>query len=515
MRVLFFMRNFSGYFRQFEPALEAMLERGNEVIVARDRRDDMRGDEWADALQARFERFAVTRTPSARSDSWYELKRELRLTSDFLHFRGPEFDPSSELVDRARRRASDLTVGLADRLGSVLARPGRAQRLARAVHALEAATPTSRAVRRQIAEIDPDVVLLTPHLMPGSLQTEYLRAAIDLGLPTVLCIASWDNLSSKQQIRLVPDAVTLWNETQLREAVEIHGLPAERVKVTGAQVYDHWFTWRARDRSEFCAAVGLPTDRPFVLYAAGALFPARRTEAEWAVEWLRALRASGDPRLRGIAVLVRPHPKRFAEWAAVDLEPFGPVSLWPQEGRMPVEREAKQDFYDSIAHSAGVVGLNTSAMIEAGIAGKRVHTVLVPEFANSQHRTLHFRYLTEAGGGLLRTATSLDEHLTQLAESVAAGGDDGEGNRGFLEAFVRPQGLDHPSTPVFVEVVERAAARGRAARPRPSVRALALRTALQPMRAGLRLRGNAKQRRAKRRRAARRSPARPRRAEIP
>src|SRR5215207_2277593 len=102
MRILFFMRNFSGYFRQFEPALEELLRRGHEVSIARDRKDDMRGQEWAEALQARHPNLSFAKTPSARTDPWYELKRELRLTGDFVHFLGPDWDPSSELVQRAR-----------------------------------------------------------------------------------------------------------------------------------------------------------------------------------------------------------------------------------------------------------------------------------------------------------------------------------------------------------------------------------------------------------------------------
>ncbi len=495
MRILFFMRNFSGYFRQFEPALEALLEEGHEVIVARDRKDEMRGVEWANAMQREYPRFKIERTGHPRSDPWGDLKRQIRLTLDYLQFLDASYADTTELVLRARRRAPDRVVRAMERPGTPLRRPSVVHAITRALRTIEAATPSNPAIRKLIAGIDPDVVLLTPHLMPGSHHPDYLRASMDLGLPSVLCVASWDNLSSKQIIRIRPDAVTVWNETQKREAVEIHSLDPETVHVTGAQVYDQWFDWPERPREEFCARVGLPADRPFILYAAGALFPAPITEAEWFVTWLRALRECAHPELREAAVLVRPHPKRFEQWAEIPLDQFEHVSLWPREGRMPVERDAKQDFYDSIAHSHGVVGINTSAMIEAGIVGKRVHTVLVPEFTGSQHGTLHFRYLAEVGGGLLSEATSLDEHFDQLAETFAAGGSDRGANRGFLEAFVRPQGLDRPSTPVFVETIERAAAIGKRTPPRLSPPRWALRTALKPVRIGFAVWGDRRQQR--------------------
>jgi hypothetical protein len=38
----------------------------------------------------------------------------------------------------------------------------------------------------------------------------------------------------------VPDKVIVWNATQRDEAERFHGIPAERVVVTGAQCFDQW-----------------------------------------------------------------------------------------------------------------------------------------------------------------------------------------------------------------------------------------------------------------------------------
>ncbi len=56
-----------------------------------------------------------------------------------------------------------------------------------------------------------------------------------------LCVWSWDHLSSKALIRVVPDKVMVWNTTQRDEAQRFHGVPADRVLVTGAQCFDQWF----------------------------------------------------------------------------------------------------------------------------------------------------------------------------------------------------------------------------------------------------------------------------------
>ena len=501
------MRNFSGYFRQFEPALRGLLERGHEVHVSRDRKDEMRGQEWAEALAKDLPAFTWSETPHARTDVWHDIRRQTRLTADYVYFLRPEFEESSELVRRARRRAPDRVVSLMEREGGRFAAAGGNVRLYGALRGIERAMPSSRAMQAYISKLEPDVVLLTPHLMPGSMQAEYLQAAKDIGIRTILCVASWDNLSSKQLIRVVPDAVTVWNETQRTEAIDIHGLPPDRVIATGAQLYDHWFDWEARPREVFCDRVGIDPKRPFVLYVAGALFPAEITEADFFNRWIAAVRSCAHPELRDAQVLVRPHPKRFPEWGPAGIEELEGVAMWPQEGRMPVETAAKQDFYDSIFHSAGVAGVNTSAMIEAGIVGKRVHTVLVPEFEGSQFGTLHFRYLTEVGGGLLCVGQDMDEHLDQLAETVRRDGSDEGASRSFLEAFIRPNGVEEAATPVFVQTVEEVAARGKFRPERVPVRLHALRLALRPARIGFNLWGVNKNRRNKKRKRAARAAA--------
>ena len=82
---------------------------------------------------------------------------------------------------------------------------------------------------------------------------------------------------------------------------------------------------------------------------------------------------------------------------------------------MPVDDSSKADYFDSIHHSAAVVGVNTTAQIESAIVGRRVYTILAPEFRDTQEGTIHFHHLVRAGGGLVHVATDFADHLSQLA----------------------------------------------------------------------------------------------------
>lgn len=441
------------YLRHFEPVVRELAARGHDVHLGV-HQPSKGGGGLEMQLAGMSPRVEAGRAPTPRDD-WHQLSLGLRACRDYLQFASPTYN------ERYRARAEERVPEPFRRLmGHRGARSRTGHRVFNAaVLVAERLVPTSAEVERYLVDKAPDALLLTPYVGLRTVQPDYLRAARRLGIPCGVCVASWDNLSSKSLLRPQPDLLTVWNETQREEAVALHGLQGDRVAVTGAQCFDHWFGWPARDRAEFCARAGLDPHRPYLLYTCFSPFKGEPSEPRFVREWLGRLRADPDPDLAGASVLIRPHPKRGAEWRDVDLADLGPVSVWPAQGAMVVGDEARADFFDSLHHSAAVVGLNTSAMIEAGIVGRPVHTLLVPRFHHSQEGTLHFRYLLEVGGGLLRVARGWDEHMAQLRVSVARAGMEDEQAQRFVRQFVRPHGLDVAATPLFVDVVERLAAR--------------------------------------------------------
>ena len=141
------------------------------------------------------------------------------------------------------------------------------------------------------------------------------------------------------------------------------------------------------------------------------------------------------------------------------------VVVFPQGGVAPIADQAKADYYDSLHHCSAVVGINTSAQIEAAIVRRPVLTLLDARFKTTQEGTLHFAYLTGTDdAGVLTVARSWDEHLDQLAGAIADPEAATPRLEGFLRAFVRPQGLEEPAAPRAAAAVERTAG-ARAAQP--------------------------------------------------
>src|SRR5258705_2148624 len=165
--------------------------------------------------------------------------------------------------------------------------------------------------------------------------------------------------------------------------------------------------------------VGLPADRPIVLYTGSSVFIARSEfEVPFVRRWMATLRSSGHALLRDAAILVRPHPFNCDSWEHADFSEFGPVAVWPRQRYTPAAESSRDSFFDSLYYSAAVVGINTSAMIEAAILGKPVLSLMTGDFAGTQEGTLHFRYLLPENGGVLRLASTLAQHAAQLGEAV-------------------------------------------------------------------------------------------------
>jgi hypothetical protein len=476
MKVVFSALHFAS-FRNFESVVHALAERGHQVHLMADEIERFGGQALVERLAAQYPNVTWGWTPSPAEKPWFPFALKVRLALDYVRYLDPRYADAPKLRLRNIERAPRIVRWLTSGAGSVLVghRP-----LARTLKWLERTMPHSEAIEQYLAAQRPDVVLLASLTFSRSLQIEQLKAAKVLGVPVAACIMSWDHLSSKTLLHIQPDLTIVWNDVQKQEAEDMHGLPGERIVVTGAQCYDQWFERRPeRTREEFCAAVGLDPGRPFVLYVCSAMSPAPDpVEPLFIREWIEAMRASANPRLKAAGVLVRPHPERVREWEGVSLDGFTNVVV---HGRTPIDSEAKADYFDSLYYCDAVVGLCTSAFLEAAIVGRPVLTLLLPAYRIHQDGMAHFRYLLNVGGGLLQTAPDLESHLAQLGEAVGGSRERDARNRRFVTAFVRPRGLDVPATPVFADAVEGLAAEGRRA---PDL-VLAARTSAHAIVAGL------------------------------
>jgi hypothetical protein len=449
MRVLFAMA-YPGYLRYYDSTIRELAERGHEVDIYFDTLEKQ--VEGLEALAAIGANVRLRGALLARDKLWRTVGTEVRRVTDFVRYLDPPFAQAAYLRRRAATRVP-AQWRFITRLDTLPPRPARL--LLRSMLWIEQAIPPSREFEEMLAAAAPDVVVATPVVVGATRQNDLLRSAGGLGIPTAAAIASWDHLTTKGMLRVPTTRVLVWNEIQAREAHDLHHIPRERIVVTGAQPFDKWFDRGPRDdRAAFCARVGLP-DRPFVLFLGStASIAAHDAEQRFVRRWIVALRSSRVDRVAGLGVLVRPHPFNSEGWRNVDLSDLPNVAVWPREGANPVDESDRDDYFDSLFHASAAVGINTSAMIEAAIVGTPVLTVTSPEFAETQLGTLHFRYLVPDGGGFAQAATSLEEHVAQLAAVIEYPEAAQERLASFVRSFVRPHGVERESTTAVVDAIE-------------------------------------------------------------
>lgn len=453
MRILFAISHL-GFLRNFESTLALLAERGHRIHLVTDRRPQggvTDGMPIVERLSVRFPgAFSLETVPVSKRDAWYVVATAVREAINYWRYLAPAFDRAPKLRARGRAQAPPTLVRLSD-LPLLRSQMG-VRMLVWTFRRIERALPVRPEVEALFDRWKPDVLLVTPLLYFGSHQVDYVRCARRRGIGSVLGVGSWDHLTTKGLIHELPDRILVWNDLQRIEAVDFHGARREQVVVTGAQPYDHWFAMQpSTSREEFCVCAGLPADRPYLLYLCSSPFIAPY-EVDVVRRWACAIRASRDEMLRSVGILVRPHPQNAAQWADVDLSPFGAVSIWPRAGANPIGADTRRQYYDSMYYAHAVVGVNTSALIESGIVGRLVYSFHAPEFADTQEGTLHFQHLKH--GGLLTLATTLEEHVGQLERSFASMETERQRVRKFIQLFVRPYGLDEPATPRVVRAIE-------------------------------------------------------------
>ena len=475
MKILFVMDS-PEYLRFYDTVIEELAARGHAVAIGVISRREKK-PVGLEGLQAYADRVAVLGVVPQHEGRWAAIAFGVRATMDFVRFLHPRFAKAHALRARIKRKVLPRAYYWIDsipRLG-----PRTVRGVQRALMAMEQAIPICGPITDFLRAQSPDVLMVSPLVAAASEQVEWIKAARACGIRSAVCIASWDNLTNKGLLRIEPDRVIVWNEAQKREAVEYHYIPADKISTTGAQLFDRWFGRTVtRRREEFCQRAGLPDARPFLLFTGSSMFISEsHAEVAFVRRWIQAIRSSKDGALREVNILIRPHPYNARGWESNPVSDLRGVSVFPRTGYNAVDADNRADFFDSLSHAAAVVGINTSAMIEAAIAGTPVFSLLAPEFVGTQEGTIHFHHLLPENGGCVRIATGVDEHVAQLSERLSDREEARAETQRFVAAFVRPHGIQRPATPIFADALEQLAAS-----PAPSPRHAPLWTyALRPL----------------------------------
>lgn len=441
--------------RHFGGIIEALSARGHEVIRTTScgntpglvERDVSRGDH----------RSLMAFSAHVRDDAWGPTSYLIRTGRDFLRYCLPEHEKSMIIRDRIRNMLeagladveSTRVDGLACMFEDLAPDESRVWALDGILEALERQIPPHPAVVDHLRTIGPDLLCITPLVITQYGQTELVKAARALCIPTVFMVGSWDNLTTKGAVHEATDYTFVWNQIQRDEASRFHRLAPESVRLVGAARFDEFWERNVEvDRADYCRSYRLDPARPIITYL-GSSNLISGDERGFVRRWVSALRESADPHVADANILLRPHPKFAKGWEECFRgEPRVAVCLSQAPTVKALNND--KDLFHCLAHSRIVVGANTSAELEAGIVGKAVFTVKDSELATGQEGTIHFGYLA---GSLATIADTLEEHLAQLSAELR-GPENLRRNDEFLTMFLRPGGLQRPARLVTADALE-------------------------------------------------------------
>lgn len=461
-----FLLHYPGYVRYFDSVFAELLARGHELHIAFN--GNWKQPEGLATLPEDHPNLTIDMEDfPTRSDGFYFVAKSIRGTADYVRYLDRRFKNTPYLRNRME---GALPKGLKFLAKSPSLPSGVVKLMRRRfVRQENKRVPSAKIVEDYLLDVAPDILVVSPLVNKRSWQTDAIKSAQVLGIPAVLCVASWDHLTTKGLIRIHPDKVFVWNPTQEQEAIKLHDIRKSDIVVTGAQPFDKWFDRKpSTDREAFLKKIGLPADKRYVLFVGStSSISEPEREVDFVRRWIAEIRASDGP-LKDVGILVRPHPFNTELWKVTELDDPA-ATIYPKAGANPVDEGDRADYFDSIFHADAVMGINTSAMVEATILNRPVLTILDGDFEDTQEGTLHFQYLLPKNGGFLEVARTLKEHVAQLEQVIADPAPYQKRVVAFVDRFVRPHGRDDNATERLVNALE-GMAKGARSQPAEAVR---------------------------------------------
>jgi hypothetical protein len=175
-------------------------------------------------------------------------------------------------------------------------RYARTPAMADAIHRLEERfIPSPPAYQKLFNDYRPSLVVSGDPLRPGD--ANLIATARRHGVPSLGSVRSWDNL--RKHLRTRPDAVTVWNTFNAREAVELDRFQRHRVTQVGAPQLDVYFGSRSK------VDLGLdPRKKTLVLATSSFTYESDQT---YLVDMLLEAIRAGEIR-HPLQIVVRLHP---------------------------------------------------------------------------------------------------------------------------------------------------------------------------------------------------------------
>ncbi len=250
----------------------------------------------------------------------------------------------------------------------------------------------------------PDLVFLA-HLF-GGIEIAMLREAKHRGITTVGLINSWDKITARAMVRLLPDWLMVHNNLVKDDAIKYVDMAEKKIVTVGVPHFDHYFNEERTPVREFYEKWSLSKDKKTILY-----LPVGRTASDddWdMLEFLDEIISNGCLNFP-CQVIIRFPPND----EVVVKNNYKNKFIFQTPGkRFSLKRGTDWDMdfddfrslADTLYYSDVVVGYPSTMMIDAAIFDKPVINVKFERrahprnFALWAYKVAHYQSVLKTGG---------------------------------------------------------------------------------------------------------------------
>ena len=301
-----------------------------------------------------------------------------------------------------------------------------------------------------LKNINPDVILISPMNMRFSSETDIAKSAFKLKIPFCVLCLSWDNISTKGLFHIEPDRLLVWHHEQKKEAKNLHYVPKKKIRITGSPFLDKWFLpnkFLKVSKKEFCERLGLDQNKKIILYLGSSKNIIK--DEHLIINELSALFLKSENKdLENSQIVVRCHPANNLD--SKDLAKSN-VIVYPEVAVLPELDEHNELFKTMCEHADAVIGINTTAMVDAIILDKPVFSPEIEKYKFSQIRTEHYKRMKASGA--IHASKELEGLVNLLSDFFKKPKSNSLNRKKFVENYVRPKGMHNVAGHVVAEEV--------------------------------------------------------------
>lgn len=236
-----------------------------------------------------------------------------------------------------------------------------------------------------------------------------LREAKKRGIMSVGFVNSWDKVTSRCILRLLPDKAITFNSIVKDELIHFNEMKPENIFVSGLPQYDYFYTRTPILRENFFNKISISPEKNLIVYASmGRAF----STSDWDMIDLLHTLTTSNKIAKSSALLVRFQPNDFIDQEEIKKRPY---LKYDQPGiRFGSKRGVDWDMNfadlehlaDTLHHAALVVCYASSISIDAAVFDKPIinidfevqHTASLLKSPTQYYKSLHYGKALKTGG---------------------------------------------------------------------------------------------------------------------